>query len=290
MAATLANYRCPQVFHGTRIRVDPEWQEAFAQLGMSELRNWRTPVDVPPVSASKNTVGCYRIALPDGRVMYYKRYDYRSSWKARLRFWMRPSKAGVEQFGYGQYRRLGIETLNVVGFGESRVFGTLTAAFIATEEVPSAVSLSDFVAGTLQGGSDAERRRKLSAFAARLLGDLRKAHAACLFHYDLKWRNILIRERDGEYYPVIIDCPRAFVSRLRRRYGITTDLSALARLALSYLTLYQRYRLLAIYLGPAAGPAERKYWFRRVQRRYERRPSKTVQPSDSLLRGVRFDL
>ena len=290
MAAMLTNYRCPQVFHGTRIWVDPEWKEELLQLKLDDLANWRTPVDVPPVSASKMSTACYRIQLPGGRVVYYKRYDYQSSWKARLRFWMRPSKAGVEQFGYRHYRRLGIDTPDVIGYGESRVLGTLAAAFIATEEVPAAVSLSDFIAGSRSGDGDAGRNRKLSAFAARLLGDLRKAHAACLFHYDLKWRNILIQQRDGEYYPVIIDCPRAFVSRLRRRYGITADLSALARLALSYLTLYQRYRLLAAYLGDAAGPAERKYWFRRVQRRYERRPSKTLQPRDSLLRGVRFDL
>ncbi len=151
VAASLAGYRCPQVFHGTRVRVHPEWQENFARLGLDDLGNWRTPVDVPPVSVSKMAVACYRIPFPDGRTIYYKRYDYRSSWKARLRFWMRPSRAGVEQYGYGQYRKLDIETPGVVGFGESRILGTLTAAFIATEEVPAAVSLSDFVAASLPG-------------------------------------------------------------------------------------------------------------------------------------------
>jgi tRNA A-37 threonylcarbamoyl transferase component Bud32 len=234
-------------------------------------------------------VACYRIPFPDGRVIYYKRYDYRSSWKARLRFWMRPSRAGVEQYGYRQYRKLAIETPNIVGFGESRILGTLSMAFIATEEVPAAVTLTDFVAETTPG-IDAGQARKLSDFAARLLANLRKAHAACLFHYDLKWRNILIQERDGGYYPVLIDCPRAFVSRLRRRYGITTDLSALALMALSYLSLYQRYRLLAAYLGDSAGPGERKNWFRRVQRRCERRLPKATVLCDSLLKGVNFDL
>lgn len=289
VATGLAGYRCPQVFHGTRIRVHPEWQENFPLLGLDDLGNWRTPVDVSPVSVSKMAVACYRIPFPDGRVIYYKRYDYRSSWKARLRFWMRPSRAGVEQYGYRQYRKLAIETPKIVGFGESRILGTLSMAFIATEEVPAAVPLTDFVANTTPG-IDAGQARKLSDFAARLLANLRKAHAACLFHYDLKWRNILIQERNGEYYPVIIDCPRAFVSRLRRRYGITTDLSALARVALSYLSLYQRYRLLAVYLGEAAGPDERKYWYRRVQRHYERRVSKAAQPRDSLLKGVHFGL
>ena len=290
MPTFLANRRCLQVFHGTTVQVAPEWRAQFERLGLFDPMNWRVPTDAPPVSSSKMAVACYRMPLPDGRVMYFKRYDYRHSRKHRFRFWMRPSRAGVEQFGYAQYRKLGIAVPNIVGFGESRVLGTLTTSFIATEEVPSSVSLTDFFARSLSGDEDAGRNRKISAFAGRLLGDLRKAHAACLFHYDLKWRNILIQQRDGEYYPVIIDCPRAFVSRLRRRYGITADLSALARLALAYLTLSQRYRLLAAYLGDSAGPAERKYWYRRVQRHYERRESKSALPRDSLLKGVHFAL
>jgi tRNA A-37 threonylcarbamoyl transferase component Bud32 len=284
----LARRRCLQVFHGTAIRVAPEWREQFERLGLFNPLNWRMPIDAPPISHSKMAVACFRVPLPDGRVMYFKRYDYRHSRRHRFRFWMRPSRAGVEQFGYTRYRKLGIETPRIVGFGECRKLGTLTSSFIATEEVPGSMTLEDFVENSTSSYATAGDGRKLSDFAGRLLGNLRKAHAACLFHYDLKWRNILIQQRDGEYYPVIIDCPRAFVSRLRRRYGITADLSALARVALSYLSLYQRYRLLAAYLGESAGPAERKYWYRRVQRRYELRESKSVQPRESLLQNVHF--
>ena len=286
----LARRRCLQVFHGTTIRVAPEWREQFERLGLFDPLNWRVPIDAPPVSHSKMAVACFRVPLPDGRVMYFKRYDYRHSRRHRFRFWMRPSRAGVEQFGYTRYRKLGIETPRIVGFGEYRKLGTLTSSFIATEEVPGSMTLEDFVENSSSADATAGEGRRLSDFAGRLLGNLRKAHAACLFHYDLKWRNILIQQRDGEYYPVIIDCPRAFVSRLRRRYGITADLSALARVALSCLSLYQRYRLLAAYLGEAAGPVERKYWYRRVQRHYERRESKSATPRDSLLKGVHFAL
>jgi len=290
ISAILAGRRCLQVFHGTTIRVAPEWRTQFEQLGLFDPMNWRVPTDIPPVSTSKMAVACFRVPVPDGRVMYFKRYDYRHSRKHRLRFWMRPSRAGVEQFGYTQYRKLGIETPSIIGFGECRMLGALTTSFIATEEVPASVTLKDFIENPAPGTAAAVEGRKLADFAARLLGNLRKAHAASLFHYDLKWRNILIQQRDGEYYPVIIDCPRAFVSRLRRRYGITADLSALTRAALSYLSLYQRYRLLAAYLGDSAGPAERKYWYRRVQRHYERRKSKSALPRDSLLKGVHFAL
>ena len=288
MLTGLSGCRCPQVLQGTRVWYQPDWQEDLGELGLADIGNWRVPVDVPPVSKSKYVIACYRITLASGRVVYYKRYDYRSRWKAALRFWLRPSKAAIEKWGYQRYHDCGVEVPRTVAFGESRVMGLLRIAFIVTEEVPDSVSLDSFVAAGLPGIPAAERVVQMSAFAMRLADIIRKAHSACLFHYDLKWRNILIQSRDGEYYPVIIDCPRAFVSRLRRRYGITTDLSALARLAVSYLTLTQRYHFMTACLGPAAGPGTRKDWYRRVQRRLEKRPPKIISLQESPLKGVRF--
>ena len=289
MLTGLNGCRCPQVLQGTRVWYQPDWQEDLRELGLADIGNWRVPVDVPAVSKSKYVIACYRITLASGRVVYYKRYDYRSRWKAALRFWLRPSKAAIEKWGYQRYHACGVEVPRTVAYGESRVMGLLRIAFIITEEVPDSVSLDSFVAAGLPGIPAAERVMQMSAFATRLAELVRKAHNACLFHYDLKWRNILIQSRDGEYYPVVIDCPRAFVSRLRRGYGITTDLSALARLAVSYLTLNQRYHFMTACLGPAAGPGTRKDWYRRVARRLGKRPPKIISLQESPLKGVRFD-
>ena len=289
LSGKLPACRCLQVWHGSRVWYHPGWQQALQELALSDMDNWRVPCDVPPVSHSKHVVGCYRITLASGRVIYYKRYDYRGRWKSAARFWMRPGKAAIEKWGYQRYRACGVDVPLTVAFGESRVLGLLKVNFIITEEVPDAVSLDSFVAEDLAAINSTERIRKMSAFARRLIACVRKAHHACLFHYDLKWRNILVQSRDGEYYPVFIDCPRAFCSRLRRRYGIVTDHSALARLAVSYLTLAQRYRFLAACLGAAAGPRERKDWFRRVQRRLEKRPPRKIHLQESPLQGVKFD-
>ena len=289
MLTGLNGCRCPQVLQGSRVWYQPDWQKDLEELGLADMDNWRVPVDVPPVSRSKHVIACYRITLASGRVIYYKRYDYRGRWKAALRFWLRPSKAAIEKWGYRRYRDCGVEVPRTVAYGEARHLGLLRVAFIITEEVPDTVSLDGFVAAGLPGIPVAERVAQMSAFAARLTETIRKAHSACLFHYDLKWRNILVQSRGGAYYPVIIDCPRSFVARLRRRYGITTDLSALARLAVSYLTLQQRYQFLAACLGPAVGPGARKDWYRRVQRRLEKRPPKIIDLQESPLKGVRFD-
>ncbi|HAJ92382.1 MAG TPA: hypothetical protein DCO71_07210 [Gammaproteobacteria bacterium] len=285
----MTDCRCLQVFQGTRVWYHPDWQADLGELGLAELDNWRVPVDVPPVSRSKHVIACYRIKLAGGRVIYYKRYDYRTRWKAALRFWLRPSKAAIEKWGYQRYQACGVDVPRTVAFGEARSMGLLRVAFIVTEEVPDTVSLDGFVAAGLPGIPADERVAQMSAFAGRLADTIHKAHSACLFHYDLKWRNILIQSRGGEYYPVIIDCPRAFVSRLRRRYGITADLSALARLAVSYLTLYQRYHFMAACLGGAVDSSTRKDWYLRVQRRLDKRPPKIISLQESPLKGVRFD-
>lgn len=253
------------------------------------MDNWRVPRDVPSVSHSRYAVACYRIPLSCGRVVYYKRYDYRGRWKSACRFWMRPSKAAIEGWGYRRYRDCEVDVPTVAAYGESRLLGLLQAAFIITEEVADTVPLDRFVAEDLPTMDMDRRIEKMSGFAARLIDAVRASHGARLFHYDLKWRNILVQSRDGSYYPVIIDCPRAFTSRLRWRYGVTADFSALARLAVSYLTPVQRYRFLAACLGDAAGPEERKYWFRRIQKRLERRPPRKIPLQDSPLHGVRFD-
>jgi hypothetical protein len=289
MLTGLDGARCPQVLQGARIWYHPGWEEALGELGLADMDNWRVPVDVPAISKTKHVIACYRITLASGRVIYYKRYDYRTRWKAALQFWLRPSKAAIEKWGYRRYHACGVDVPLTVAFGESRILGLLRVAFIITEEVPDTVSLDTFVAAGLPGIDAAERAGRVSAFAGRLADSIRKAHGACLFHYDLKWRNILVQSRGGEYYPVIIDCPRAFVSCLRRRYGVTADLSALARLAVSYLTLHQRYRFLAACLGDTADAGSRKNWYRRVQRRLDKRRPKIISLQESPLQGARFD-
>ena len=85
----MADCRCLQVFQGTRVWYHPDWQADLEELGLANMDNWRVPVDVPAVSKSKHVIACYRITLASGRVIYYKRYDYRTRWKAALRFWLR---------------------------------------------------------------------------------------------------------------------------------------------------------------------------------------------------------
>ena len=75
---------------------------------------------------------------------------------------------------------------------------------------------------------------------------VRRAHAAALFHGDLHWRNILVRDPEGDAELWWIDCPRFHRATIRRQHAILVDLSCLSRLALSVMSLRDRYRSLLL--------------------------------------------
>mgnify|MGYP000494157735 CR=1 FL=1 len=81
----------------------------------------------------------------------------------------------------------------------------------------------------------------------------------------------MLRDADEE---VLLE---SALRRFRRRRGVVVDLSCLARLALGYLSLYDRYRFVRGYLGPGADPVQVKRLFRQVQAHLERRPPRPLQ-------------
>ncbi len=83
----------------------------------------------------------------------------------------------------------------------------------------------------------------LGEISAEIISQLQRAHRSNFFHFDLKWRNILVvRDADGHYRCSWIDCPRGRYMRLRPGRGQLVDLSSLARLSLSYLSRTRRLR------------------------------------------------
>jgi hypothetical protein len=262
------------VFQGRRLRVLMAWRERLRDLGIGEDLGWITLSRGELVSRSPST-RCFRIPVGAGDSVYFKRYVYAP--RKLMEFWMRPSKAVVEAFGFGRLRDLGIPSLEVLALGEVRSFGVLRAACVVTRGIPRSRTLEQFAREHWYWLPEAERRRVYGEISGRLLEQLRRAHRAGFFHHDLKWRNILIHEDEQGFTPVWIDCPRAFERRLWRNRGVVVDLSCLARLAVGYLSLYDRYRFLRGYLGPDAEPGRVKRLFRQVQAHLERRPPRPLK-------------
>ena len=263
-----------QIFHGEYFAADEPWRSALEAAGIKAGRKWMDAVGDQLVSYSPAT-RCFRHRLDDQRSVYFKRYVYKKNhW---LEFWMRSGKAGVEVFAYQQLAKLGIPTLDPVAYGEYRRFGMLLGTFIVTVEVPDAVELRTFAVDSWYLMPEPKRSEVYREIAQKLVEQLRRAHAASFFHHDLKWRNILIQKNESGYTPVWIDAPRADIKRLRRKRGVMVDLSGLARMAVSMLSVYARMRFICQYLGRGRKPGEAKRLFLQVAGHLSRRPPKPVQ-------------
>ncbi len=270
----IAITRSVQTIHGQKFLVDPAWQERLAQIGISEELPWSRLELGQRVSRSSNS-SCFRFQLDDGEVVYFKRYVYPP--KRWLEFMLRPGKAAVEVWAYAALQQLGIPTLDVVAFGEQRVFGTLVASFIVTREVPYSQDLRRYGSEVWYHLPREERQRIYREIAGKLVEQVRTAHAANFFHHDLKWRNILLQEEGSSLTPVWIDAPRASRMHLRRRRGAVVDLSGLARIAISLLSKYDRMRFVWKYLGDLRKPGDASRLYREVSRHLGRRmPTKNV--------------
>jgi hypothetical protein len=261
-----------QVFHGEVWQIDADWRERLAAIGITADCDWAAYVGDDEVSFSVRTTRCYRCGLPDGDSVYFKRYVYRE--KPWYDFWMRPAKAAVEWWAYSRLHALGIPTLDVVAFAERRRFGVLQASCIVTRGLPDTMDLAEFAETVWCRWPRSRRRQVAFALAGRLLAQARKAHRNGFFHHDLKWRNVLVGPDGDPASLVWIDAPRASTMPGRHRRGVITDLSGLARIAISLFSRADRMRFLRLYLGPDDDRAARHRLFRDVQAHLGRRMPK----------------
>jgi tRNA A-37 threonylcarbamoyl transferase component Bud32 len=263
--------RTVQLLHGQKFLVDAAWRERLADVGIAADHEWTEVVGDTKMSGSVVT-RCYRMVMPDGEVLFFKRYVYPRTRRYLLEFWLRPGKAAVEAWAYRQLQRIGIPTLDVVAFGERRMLGMLTATFVVTREVSNSQTMLEFARDVWIHLPPDEQRRVYREISGQLVQQLQKAHANRLFHHDLKWRNILIHKSEGRFIPIWIDAPRASRMVLRNRRGMVADLSCLARIAVSLLSSYDRMRFIWQYLGDDREPGDARRLYREVAAHLGRRP------------------
>ncbi len=267
--------RSVQLLHGQKFLVDAAWRERLAAVGIAADQEWAEVVGDTKMSGSVVT-RCYRMVVPDGEVLFFKRYVYPRTRRYLLEFWLRPGKAAVEAWAYRQLQQVGVPTLDVVAFGERRVLGMLTATFVVTREVPNSQTLFEFAREVWVQLPAEEQRRVYREISQQLILQLQKAHANRLFHHDLKWRNILIHNSGEHFTPVWIDAPRASRMPWRNRRGVVADISCLARIAVSLLSSYDRMRFIWQYLGAGREPGDAKRLYREVAAHLGRRPPRPL--------------
>ncbi len=274
---TLTGKRRPCHFHGNRLYFAPGWQEKLEEVGLVQGSRWDKLEPGKLVTSSKRT-NTYRVTLAGGETVYFKRYLL---FGKPFKFYLRPSEPAVEVFSYKEMAKLGIPIAEPVAVGEIRRFGSLFAACIVTKEIPETITLKEYAIHEWTFLSPQQRQEAYLTISATVCQHLRTMHEAGFFHFDPKWRNILIRKNPSEKIDGIwwIDSPRGKkLPAWRRRHGIVHDLASLSRLALSFLSRSQRLRFLYAYCGSNTTRKEIKNLTEKINQHLQRNPPKPVKP------------
>jgi hypothetical protein len=267
-------------FNGGSRFVAERWERTLRLSGLDPDADWRELEPGELLHESRKTQ-VYRVPF-EGGCFYFKRYRLPPN---RPRYYLlRPSPAAVEWFGLEAFRRIGINTPEVACCGEERTMGRLDNAYMVTVGVNEAVNLEKFAHDTWYSLPADRRSGVYRQISAKVLEQVRIAHANQLFHRDLYWRNILVYPDDaGGYGTCWIDCPRAVRSRFLRSRNRKLDFSCVSRGALNYLSRSQRFRFLR---SAMAGESRQRVetMFRAIAAHHDRLrfPLKTVDlPSGS---------
>ena len=260
-------------FHGNQLYFASGWEIKLKEIGLVSGRDWDRLEPGECVTESKRT-NTYRVVLKGGEVVYFKRYLY---FGRPLKFYMIPSETAVEAFGYTELAKLDIPAAEPVAVGEIRRFGSLFACCIVTREIPQTITLIDYAVNEWRNLSSARRRIAYDFIESAICHDLGKMHANSFFHFDPKWRNILIRKGGGGEIVGLwwIDGPRSkYLKGRRHDYGMIYDLANLGRNSLSFLSRSQRLRFLYRYCGQNTPRKEIRKIVEKIEVRFQRKPSR----------------
>ncbi len=217
-------------------------REAFASLGST----WQARGKLVNTSAMSTLYRIQSGTGEDGAGGYYvKLYHDRGR---GLRRYIGRSRVRAEWENLDRLRQLGVPTVKAVAFGEEGRRGALVTA-----EVPGAVDLRAFVTPQLAAA-------RYDAVAGLLSRYVRAMHQAGFVHGDLKWRNVLVGQREDGPEVFVIDCPqgRWLPGPLRHR-AIIKDLACLDKVAKKRLSRTQRLRFFLEYRQcRGLGPKEKK--------------------------------
>ncbi|MBK9027926.1 MAG: heptose kinase [Propionivibrio sp.] len=212
-----------------------------------------------------------RVTADDKRY-YVKRYLGNGKNAVRRWFGLRglvaPQRVVKEWKNLLLFRKWGIPTATLVGYGLERKYGSFVRGALITEEIPNTTDLE-----RLATASDpCLRDRRWMAQVLRQVANItRTLHAAGFAHNDLKWRNLLV---DGGGSPTVylIDCPSGGTWwGVFLKYRIIKDLACLDKVAKYQLSRSQRLRFYLDYTGQRRLGVEDKQRIRKILAFFEGR-------------------
>lgn len=175
------------------------------------------------------------IRVQRGGVTYYvKRYVGAGK---GLRAHLGKPRVKAEWQNLKRFAKWGIPTAEVVAWGLERNGASYDRGALITRELPNTQDLHHLA----QSGDPRLRNRAWVDHISRQLAQhTRTLHDNHFTHNDLKWRNLLVDDKDVLYF---IDCPNgAFWRSFMLRYRIIKDLACLDKLGKRELSNTQRLR------------------------------------------------
>ncbi|WP_455926374.1 lipopolysaccharide kinase InaA family protein [Pseudomonas putida] len=170
----------------------------------------------------------------DGVNYYVKRYT--GAGKGLRRYLGRP-RVKSEWQNLKRFAKWGIPTAEIVGWGLERKGAAFHRGALITRELPNTVDLS-----ALADHHDPRLKDPVwvDGISRQLARATRTMHDEHFTHNDLKWRNLLVDDKNTLFF---IDCPNgAFWISFWLRYRITKDLACLDKVAKYQLSNTQRLR------------------------------------------------
>lgn len=227
------------------------------------------------LAAWSRTSDTIYVTLPDSATgAYIKRYHY-PRWRQRIRGMFRgtfflASRARNEFRILRLMRRLGIQAVRPIAYGERRVGHFVRSCFLITEAVPDAMPLSTFIKKFSDRRETPHAVRARRAILNALARQVRHMHEAGFIHRDLFWRNVLIRclpDDQFEFYFIDASVGKHFRLPQRRQDNIVRDIAAMGALAPDFCSKADQMRFLLEYLDTDSLGKEDRRWLRAVQRR-----------------------
>jgi hypothetical protein len=261
-------------FHRDHMVIDSAYRDQIRRAGLDSVQRVLDALGDEVVAWSRTT-DTIRVDLDDcsawTAAMYVKRYHYHR-WRNRLKAMLRGTffgkhRARAEYDALSVMRKLGIQAVRPIAWGERRCLHFVTRCFLITEAVPDSVSLSTF-AISLNGACPAKlppkQRHGLIADLAR---KVRRMHDAGFAHGGLFWRNILLRDMaDGRYEFHFLDASPG--KRVWRKEVFhpdkMEDIAAITTLALTFCTRADRIRFARAYLDVDRVTPQQRAWLAQI--------------------------
>jgi len=265
------------VLDGGRMIIRTPFLPLFLLHGLGDVRalmNFRGG----SLSKEQGPRSVTRFSLPDEggeKAFFLKRHrhaPFREQIREFFRYGRFLSGGRREWENIWRIRRVGIPTVDPVGFGERREWGREVESFLISLELREAYRLTEFIPKHLSPPLNSSlllRKRQLLRKLALLA---RRMHEAGLFHRDFYLGHLFVKDREeGEMELYLIDLQRVFRPRWRIERWRIKDLASLNFSApRGWVTAADRLRFYKQYRGISRLEDPDRSLIRRVTRKSQR--------------------